>query len=146
MCGESRLRHAQLRRRETGVALCPFREAQSCSSACPSFDLCNKRVLIVGGIARMESLYRKLVEGNGGILDYHEGHMKGGARQLENSLQRADLVLCPVNCNSHGACSLVKQLGKKHNKLVCMMSNFSLSAISRVIETQGGEAAQRTAA
>lgn len=138
--------HVQLRRRETEVALCPFQEGRACSSTCPSFDLCNKRVLIVGGIARMESLYRKLIEENGGILDYHEGHMKGGSRQLENSLQRADLVLCPVNCNSHGACSMVKQLGKKHNKPVWMMSNFSLSAISRAIGTQGRESAQGSAA
>jgi hypothetical protein len=25
-------------------------------------------------------------------------------------------VLCPVNCNSHGACSIVKNIAKKHNK------------------------------
>ncbi|MCK4469772.1 MAG: hypothetical protein KAU60_15630, partial [Desulfobacterales bacterium] len=38
-----------------------------CDETCPSFDLCRKRILIVGGIDRMESLYRQLIEENGGI-------------------------------------------------------------------------------
>lgn len=107
-----------------------------CNKACPAFDLCRKRVLIVGGIERMESQYRKLVEEQGGgILEYHAGHMKGGKKQLEKSLQRADVVLCPVNCNSHGACLMVKNLAKKYCKPVHMMPNFSMSAIAGVIST-----------
>jgi len=104
---------------------------------CPDFDLCRKRVLIVGGIARMESLYRRMIENRGGRLEYHDGNLNGGAKQLESRLMRADIVLCPVNCNSHAACSLVKNLGKKHRKPVHMMPNFSLSAVSRVIGEKG---------
>ena len=108
-------------------------EKSSCSEDCPSFNLCQKRILIVGGIARMESQYRRLIEEGGGVLEYHEGNMKGGTRQLENSLRRADIVLCPVNCNSHAACSMVKNLGKKHKKPVYMLPNFSMSTISRAL-------------
>jgi len=100
---------------------------------CPSYDLCRKRVLIVGGIERMEKAYRKLVEERGGIFEYHAGHMKSGSKGLENSVQRADMVLCPVNCNSHGACLKVKSLGKKFKKPVHMLSNFSLSAVARTM-------------
>lgn len=32
-----------------------------CDATCPQFDLCKKRILIVGGITRMESLYRELI-------------------------------------------------------------------------------------
>lgn len=114
-------------------------DAAHCNEDCPSFDLCRKRVLIVGGIERMETLYRKLVEEEGGgILEYHAGHMKGGKKQLEQSLQRADVVLCPVNCNSHGACTLVKNLAKKYRKPVHMMPNFSLNAIAGVISGHAG--------
>lgn len=112
-----------------------------CNEQCPSYDLCRQRVLIVGGIERMETLYRKLVEERGGVLEYHAGHMRGGARQLEKSLQRADVVLCPVNCNSHGACVLVKNLAKKYRKPVHMMPNFSLSAVAGVIGTHASSAA-----
>ncbi len=101
----------------------------SCDKSCPSFDLCKKRVLIVGGISKMESLYRQVVELNGGLFEYHDGYVKGGTDRLECSFKRADIVLCPVNCNSHAACSLVKQLGKKHNKPVQMLAGAGLNAI-----------------
>jgi len=104
-----------------------------CDASCPSFDLCKKRVLIVGGITRMEALYRGLIEGSGGIFEYHDGFMKNGIKRLESRLRRADVVLCPVNCNSHAACSIVKNLAKKHNKTVHMIANSSLSSVSRVI-------------
>ncbi len=92
-----------------------------------------KRILIVGGIERMETKYRQVIEKEGGILDYHSGNMQGGVKKLERCLQRADIVLCPVTCNSHGACAMVKRLGKKHNKTVHMMPSFSVHAISRAL-------------
>lgn len=109
----------------------------TCDKSCVAFDLCKKRILIVGGIARMETLYRQLIESNGGVFEYHEGHMKGGSKDLESSLKRSDIVLCPVNCNSHAACTMVKNLGKKHNKLVHMLPNFSLNIVSQVIRDCG---------
>ncbi|MDY0227536.1 MAG: DUF2325 domain-containing protein [Desulfomicrobium apsheronum] len=109
-----------------------------CSPSCPSYDLCKKRVLIVGGIERMEKSYRRLIEERGGVFEYHAGHMKSGGKGLESSVQRADLVLCPVNCNSHGACLKVKSLGKKFKKPVHMLSNFSLSAVARTMEQLHG--------
>ncbi len=108
-------------------------ELNTCSPACPAFDLCRKRILIVGGITRMKSLYRQLIEGAGGVFEYHDGYMKNGVKGLEGRLKRADVVLCPVNCNSHAACSMVKNLGKKHNKSVHMLAQFSLNAVSQVI-------------
>jgi hypothetical protein len=107
--------------------------------AVPLYDLCRKRILIVGGITRMESLYRQLIESNGGVFEYHDGYVKGGTKKLEFSLKRADMVLCPVDCNSHAACSLVKNLGKKYKKPVHMLTNSSLSAVLQVIGKDGGE-------
>ena len=115
---------------DTDAALPPCRECDEC---CPVSDLCQKRILIVGGIERMESRYRKLIEGGGGIMEYHDGHVNRGSRDLECRLKRADMVLCPINCNSHAACLIIKKLGKKYSKPVCMLANFSLSAVSRAI-------------
>jgi len=120
-------------------------KASRCNPACPAFDLCRKRVLLVGGIDRMKSLYRGVVEGGGGMFEYHNGCVKGGSRQLENRLKRADIVLCPVSCNSHAACSLVKRLGKKHGKPVHMMAGFSLNAVSRMLGQNGCERVATTA-
>jgi hypothetical protein len=104
-----------------------------CDATCPSFDLCKKRILLVGGITRMESLYRELVENSGGIFEYHDGYMKKGVKALESRLKRADVVVCPVSCNSHAACSLVKNLAKKHNKTVHMLASSSLNAVSQAL-------------
>lgn len=112
------------------VAECPD---QGCSPQCPSFDLCRKRVLIVGGSERMEEAYRRFVEERGGIFEYHDGRMRGGAKGLERRFMRADVILCPVNCNSHGACLLVKNLGKKHKKPVHMLPGFGLGTVSRAM-------------
>ena len=104
-----------------------------CDATCPSFDLCKKRILLVGGITRMESLYRELVENSGGVFEYHDGYMKKGVKKLEIRLKRADVVVCPVSCNSHAACSIVKNLAKKHNKTVHMLANSSLNAVSQAL-------------
>ena len=120
-------------RRETGTIIAELIAKNRCDQSCPSFDLCQKRILIVGGMSRMESMYRELIEASGGIFEYHDGYMKKGSRQLESRLRRADVVLCPVNCNSHNACSAVKRLAKKHQKPLHMLANSSLQAISRAI-------------
>ena len=121
-----------------------FSALNHCNSQCPAFDLCQKRVLIVGGLTKMESLYRELIESSGGVFEYHDGYMKKGVKQLESRLRRADVVICPVTCNSHAACSLVKNLAKKHRKKVHMLDNSSLNAVSQAIrcgDSHGGCAA-----
>jgi hypothetical protein len=109
-----------------------------CDASCPSFDLCKRRVLIVGGLTKMEALYRQMIEDGGGIFEYHDGYMKNGLRNLESRLRRADIVLCPTSCNSHAACSLVKSLGKKHNKPVCILASSSLSAMAQALSGNAG--------
>ena len=110
-----------------------------CDKTCPSFDLCRKRILIVGGINRMESLYRQLIEKKGGLFEYCDGHLNGGKRTLENRIKRADIVLCPVNINSHNACLAAKKLGKKYSKPVHMLAGSGLNAISQaLLEFQKG--------
>jgi hypothetical protein len=120
-------------REEAKAIMVKFTGLKRCNSDCPAYDLCKKRVLLVGGITRMASLYRDLIESSGGLFDYHDGYLKKGARQLETCLKRADVVLCPVNCNSHAACSVVKNVAKKHQKTVHMLHNSSLNAISQAI-------------
>jgi hypothetical protein len=120
-------------RQETRNIIAEMTAMNRCDESCPSFDLCKKRILVVGGVTRMEALYRDLIEGSNGVFEYHDGYVNKGARGLESQLKRADMVLCPVSCNSHAACSIVKNLGKKHNKTVHILANGSLSAVSQVV-------------
>lgn len=105
----------------------------TCNESCPQFHLCAKRILIVGGMTKMERFYRDLVESGGGRFDYHDGYMNGAAKNLVERVLKSDLVICPVNCNSHGACTRIKNLCKKYNKPLKILPNSSLSAISRAL-------------
>jgi len=101
----------------------------------PSLYLSNRRVLLVGGMTKLESFYRELVEEKKGIFEYHDGYMNGGSNGLGNKVRRADLILCPVNCNSHNACLMVKRLSKKYTKPVYMLANASLNSISQALSS-----------
>ncbi len=107
-------------------------KCSTCNTPCPCAN-CPQRILVVGGIERMEPLYREVIEAKGHIFEYHAGHLRKGGNKLDNLLQRADIVLCPVNCNSHTACLQVKSMCKKYKKNLQIMKNFSLSAIERTL-------------
>jgi hypothetical protein len=97
-------------------------------------DLSRMHILIVGGLPKMEFLYRRLIEENGGIFDYHNGQVRGGTKELEHQVIRADVVLCPIDHNSHAAALAAKRFGKKHGKPVRMLPNSSLSTISQALQ------------
>ena len=108
--------------------------------ACPNFDGCSKRILIVGGLTKLKEMYRKIVESKGGIFDYHSGRIRNGKNNLEARVKRSDMVICPVNHNSHNACLKVKHFCNKHNKDIHMIPGSSLTAISTVFAAPGLEA------
>lgn len=103
--------------------------------SCPEYAHCAKRILIVGGMTRIRHLYQALVESRGGEFDYHDGYMQNGQRNIEAQVRRSDIVICPVNCNSHGACERVKRLCKKHEKPFRMLPSSSLSAIAEALHS-----------
>jgi hypothetical protein len=94
-----------------------------------SLDLSQMCVLLVGGLPQMESLYRRMIEGNKGVFEYHDGRMNAGAKELGGQVRRADLVLCCIDHSSHTAASVVKKLCKKYKKPLQMLFNSSLNNI-----------------
>ncbi|MCK5165485.1 MAG: DUF2325 domain-containing protein, partial [Desulfobacula sp.] len=82
---------------------------------------------------KMKSFYRDIVENAGGKFDYHDGYLKAGKTNLEAKVKKCDMVLCPVNCNSHNACLRVKKLCNKHNKAIKFLNSSSLSAVSQAL-------------
>ena len=101
--------------------------------SCARYRLCAKRIFLVGGITKMRAFYKEVVENAGGEFHYHNGCMKNANANLEAKVKRCDLVLCPVNCNSHNACRKVKQLCNRHNKPLKILSSSSLSAVSQAL-------------
>ena len=106
----------------------------NCSKeCCAGYQLCAKRVFMVGGITKMKPFYKDLVEKAGGKFDYHDGYLKNAATNLEARVKRSDIVICPVNCNSHNACLKVKKLCHRHNKDLKILSSSSLSAVTNAL-------------
>jgi len=101
--------------------------------ACPQYKLCAKRIFMIGGITKMKSFYRDIVKNAGGEFDYHDGYLKAGKAYFEAKVKKCDMVLCPVNCNSHNACLRVKKLCKKHNKAIKFLNSSSISAVSQAL-------------
>lgn len=110
------------------------KDCSNCSPEnCPQYQLCAQRVFMIGGITKMKSFYKDMVENAGGKFDYHDGYLKSGHANLEARVKRCDVVLCPVNCNSHNACLAVKKLCNRYQKPLKILNSSSLSAVSQAI-------------
>lgn len=110
-----------------------YQQCIKCSQTecCP--NLCDKRVLIVGGLTKLKCFYREVVENHGASFEYHDGYLKSGERELEHLIKKSDIILCPVDCNSHNACLCVKKICNRVNKPYQMLASSSLSSISQAL-------------
>ncbi len=109
---------------------CPDNVSCNSQNTCPQYQLCAKKVFMVGGIIKLQPFYKDIVENAGGEFYYHDGFMKNTNTNFEAKVKRCDVVICPVNCNSHNACLKVKRLCKLYNKECKILRNSSLSAVS----------------
>ena len=103
---------------------------------CSQYRLCARRIFMIGGITKMKSHYKNIIEKAGGEFDYHDGYIKSAGGDIEAKVKRSDLVLCPVNCNSHNACIRVKKLCNQHKTPLKILSSSSLSAVSQAVFSQ----------
>jgi hypothetical protein len=84
----------------------------------PSGYLSGKTILYVGGRTVQVPKLRKLAEEHGADLLHHDGGLAESSHSLAALALRADAVLFPVDCISHGAATklkrMCKQLGKSY--------------------------------
>ncbi len=102
---------------------------------CEKVSLCHKRVLIVGGLSKMVACYRELVEKLDGRFDFHDGRCHNGNDVLRRQIRQSDLVICPVDINSHAACLEVKQFCKRTRKRFFMLRKASVSSVYTTLVT-----------
>ncbi|MEA1961475.1 MAG: DUF2325 domain-containing protein [Bacillota bacterium] len=107
--------------------------AAPCGKSPEEQSLCAKKVLIIGGLTKMKEYYRDLIEKEGGAFEYHDGHLHAGEKALEEQIKRSDIILCPTDFNSHGACYSVKKICKRLNKPYQILPGSSLNCISRAL-------------
>ncbi|MCP3925593.1 MAG: DUF2325 domain-containing protein [Desulfobacterales bacterium] len=109
-------------------------EKEECKGIfCPQYQLCAKRIFMIGGMTKMKSMYKKIVEDAGGEFYYNDGYFKNRNSNIEAFVKKSDMVICPVNCNSHNACLRVKKLCNRYNKKVKFLNNSSLSTVTHAL-------------
>lgn len=117
-----------------GAAPPPCQTDANClKEACSQYQLCARRIFMIGGITKMKAHYKDIIEKAGGKFDYHDGYLKSAGSDIEAKVKRSDLVLCPVKHNSHNACIRVKKLCNRHKTPLKILSSSSLTAISQAV-------------
>ncbi len=115
---------------------CPLqttsRQADRCLD-CTDGSLCQKRVLLVGGLDRCQHLYKDVIESQGAEFRHHNGTKISNKSKLTDMVHWADIVFCPVNINSHNACLKVKSICQKNNKDYYMMPSASISSLKKTL-------------
>jgi len=91
----------QARKDRRNRKLRPVRKQTSGAEDCPLFDLCGKRILIVGGITKIKTFYRRAIEKKGAVFEYHDGCPEEAVRhdsekipeQVEENLEKTRKLL-----------------------------------------------------
>jgi len=107
---------------------CPLGPGEKCNG------LCNKHILLVGGLEKLVPYYRGLVEGDfGAIFNRHDGDFRQGHSRLAGMVKKAHAVICPVGVNSHEACLCVKKLCKRLKKPCVMLPKAGLGGLKETL-------------
>lgn len=115
-------------------------DGESAPAGCPwRALLMEKHVTMVGGIDSLECHYRDLVEAMGGTFQRHDGDCRGGECLIQDCVRKADLVVCPVEVNSHNAVKSVKKLCKQHGVPCCFPRTAGLSGLRTALEEHFSE-------
>ena len=88
----------------------------------------------LGGVESLMPYYQEVIESFGGTFNYHCGRCLQGRKEIENLVDKTDLVFCPVDINSHKACKYVKKACRVQNKTCCFLRSSGLSMLVREIE------------
>jgi len=113
------------------------RDAQSTVSdgVCPyAHGLIGKKVTLVGGIDSLEYHYRQIVESFGGRFCRHDGDCGGGEKGLHDCIFGADLVVCPVEVNSHNAAKSVKKICKSRGVRCYFPRSASITGLRNALK------------
>lgn len=124
------LPECQLMQAHPDMPLADQQQVGYCDAAKQDPDLCGRCILYVGGHARARARFRQRVEKLNGKYLQHDGGMEDSRKRLPVLLQRADAVVCPLDCISHRAIDDIKSLCKREEKPMLLVRNASLSAFN----------------
>ncbi|WP_029008689.1 DUF2325 domain-containing protein [Azospirillum halopraeferens] len=100
-------------------------------------DLDGRSILYVGGRPALMPHLRAAVEARNGSLLHHDGGMEQATRCLEGLVERADVVVCPIDCISHDACLRVKGMCRRLQKPFLPLRSAGASTFTRALGALG---------
>jgi hypothetical protein len=95
----------------------------------PSFNLHGKTVALIGGLTKASMHYEEAISQLGGSCVRHSGNVNQGHKKLAKIIRQADVVLCPVDCVSHGAAHSAKKLCRTLDKPCYFLRSSGISHI-----------------
>lgn len=99
--------------------------------------LAGRSILCVGGRSRLYSEYKQLTEQSGGNLMTFHGDPNDHLDNLPQLLEKADMIICPIDCVNHQAFFLVKYYCKYSGKPCVLLdrseANTFCKGINRLI-------------
>jgi hypothetical protein len=93
-------------------------------------DLNGQRIAYVGGRINLTSRLRAFTESHNGEFLHHDGGRHESPTRLLAVIERADVVLCPLDCVSHDACERLKRQCKRSGKRFKLLRTSSVSAFT----------------
>ena len=103
-------------------------------SAGQKTDLSGKTLLYVGGRSNQVPKLKRLAEECGADLLHHDGGLEGSSHALAALAMRADAILFPVDCISHGAVATVKRVCRQLGKSYVPLRRSGLSSFAGAIQ------------
>lgn len=94
-------------------------------------NLAGQTVLCVGGRAALYADYFRLVTAAGGYFMIYRGNTENSGDHFNNLLDRANMLICPVDCVSHDDYFAVKRYCKLTGKSCAFLERSSLPAFTR---------------
>jgi hypothetical protein len=103
------------------------------------------RLLYVGGRCQLVPFLRQHAEAHQARLLHHDGGEEQTLQVLEDMVDQADIVFCPVDCVSHQACLKAKLLCRRFSKPFVPLRSSSTSSFLRALRhrTEGAETFDR---
>lgn len=120
---------------ESGV----HREAVRSTSDLSALDLDGRHIAYVGGLTGSVGKFRTLTENLNGRFIHHDGGVEDNSAGLGRVLNQADVVLCPVDCVSHGACLRAKRFCKQTAKTFVPPRSAGLSSFVAGLQEAVGQ-------
>jgi hypothetical protein len=90
-------------------------------------------ILYVGGRCQLLPHLRARAESCNACLLHHDGGQEESLQSLGRLVDRADVVLCPIDCVSHQACLKVKALCRRRAKPFVPLRSSSATCFARAI-------------